>query len=46
VQSGPRGRARDDFYKKLDGATIQQAAKTHLDANNYVGVVLMPEKKQ
>jgi zinc protease len=34
-----------DFYKKLDGATIQQAAKTYLDANNYVKVVLMPEKK-
>jgi zinc protease len=35
-----------EFYNKLDGATIQQAAKTYLDANNYVKVVLMPEKKQ
>ena len=34
-----------DFYKKLDGAAIQQAARTYLDANNYVKVVLMPEKK-
>jgi zinc protease len=35
-----------DFYNKLDGATIQQAARTYLDTNNYVKVVLMPEKKQ
>jgi len=35
-----------DFYKKLDGAAIQQAARTYLDTNNYVKVVLMPEKKQ
>jgi len=35
-----------DYYKKLDGAAIQQAAKTYLDVNNYVKVILMPEKKQ
>ena len=35
-----------EFYKKLDGAAIQQAAKTYLDTTNYVKVVLMPEKKQ
>jgi zinc protease len=34
-----------EFYNKLDGTTIQQAARTYLDANNYVKVVLMPEKK-
>ena len=34
------------FYEKADVALIQQAAKTYLDTNNYVKVVLMPEKKQ
>jgi zinc protease len=34
------------YYQKLDVATIEQAAKTYLDTNNYVKVVLMPEKKQ
>jgi zinc protease len=32
-------------YKKLDAATIQQAAKTYLDTSNYVRVSLYPEKK-
>jgi zinc protease len=34
------------YYEKADVALIQQAAKTYLDTNNYVKVVLMPEKKQ
>ena len=34
-----------DFYRKLDAATIQQAAKTYLNTNRYVKVTLFPEKK-
>jgi zinc protease len=34
-----------EYYKKLDGAMIQQAAKTYLNTNNYVKVTLLPEKK-
>ena len=34
------------FYEKADVALVRQAAKTYLDTNNYVKVVLMPEKKQ
>jgi zinc protease len=34
-----------EYYNKLDGAAIQQAARTYLDVNNYVKIVLMPEKK-
>ena len=34
------------FYQKLDVAIVQEAAKTYLDTNNHVKVVLMPEKKQ
>jgi zinc protease len=34
-----------DYYKKIDGAMIQQAAKTYLNTNNYVKVTLVPEKK-
>ena len=34
-----------DFYRRLDAATIQQAAKTYLTTGAYVQVVLMPEKK-
>lgn len=34
-----------DFYRKLDGATIQQAAKLYLNTNRYVKVMLFPEKK-
>jgi zinc protease len=34
-----------DFYKKLDKATIQQAAKTYLNTNSFVKVTLFPEKK-
>jgi zinc protease len=35
-----------DNYKKLDKAMIQQAAKTYLNTNRYVEVMLFPEKKQ
>jgi hypothetical protein len=34
-----------DFYKKLDKAMIQQAAKTYLNTSRYVEVMLFPEKK-
>jgi zinc protease len=34
-----------DYYKKLDAATIQQAAKTYLNSANRIKVTLMPEKK-
>ena len=34
-----------DFYNKIDKAMIQQAAKTYLNTNNYVEVMLFPEKK-
>lgn len=34
-----------EYYKKLDAATIQNAAKTYLDTNNFVEVTLFPEKK-
>ncbi|MFY9609345.1 MAG: insulinase family protein [Blastocatellia bacterium] len=34
-----------DYYKKIDGAMIQQAAKTYLNTNNYVRVTLLPQKK-
>jgi zinc protease len=34
-----------DYYRKLDAATIQQAAKTYLDTRNFVKVTLFPEKK-
>jgi zinc protease len=33
-----------DFYNKLDGSWIQNAAKTYLDTKNRVQVTLMPEK--
>jgi zinc protease len=33
-----------DFYKKLDAAMIQQAAKTYLNAANRITVTLFPEK--
>ena len=35
-----------DFYKKLDAATIKEAAKTYLNTNSYVKVTLFPEKKE
>ena len=35
-----------DYYKKIDGAMIQQAAKTYLNTNNYLRVTLVPEKKE
>ena len=34
-----------DYYQKIDKAMIQQAAKTYLNANRYVEVMLFPEKK-
>jgi zinc protease len=34
-----------DFYRKLDAATIQQAAKLYLNMDRYVKVSLYPEKK-
>ena len=34
-----------EYYKKLDAATIQQAAKTYLNPANRITVTLMPEKK-
>ena len=34
-----------EYYRKIDGAMIRQAAKTYLDTNNYVKVTLLPEKK-
>ena len=34
-----------ELYKKIDAASIQQAAKTYLNTNNYVRVTLVPEKK-
>ncbi len=34
-----------EFYNKIDKAMIQQAAKTYLNTNNYVEVMLFPEKK-
>jgi zinc protease len=34
-----------ELYKKLDAPSIQAAAKTYLNANNYVRVTLVPEKK-
>jgi zinc protease len=35
-----------DYYKKIDKAMIQQAAKTYLNTSRYVEVMLFPEKKQ
>jgi zinc protease len=34
-----------EFYNKIDKAMIQEAAKTYLNANRYVEVMLFPEKK-
>jgi zinc protease len=34
-----------DYYKKIDKAMIQDAAKTYLDPKRYVEVMLFPEKK-
>lgn len=34
-----------DYYQKMDKAMIQQAAKTYLNTNRYVEVMLFPEKK-
>jgi len=35
-----------DYYKKMDKAMIQDAAKKYLDTKRYVEVSLFPEKKQ
>lgn len=35
-----------DYYKKIDKAMIQDAAKKYLDSKRYVQVMLFPEKKQ
>ena len=34
-----------DYYKKIDKAMIQEAAKTYLNTKRYVEVMLFPEKK-
>jgi len=34
-----------DDYKKIDKAMIIEAAKTYLNTNRYVEVMLFPEKK-
>jgi zinc protease len=34
-----------DFYRKLDAATIQDAAKQYLDTKSFIKVTLFPEKK-
>lgn len=34
-----------EFYKKLDAATVQDAAKKYLNTDSYVKVMLFPEKK-
>ena len=34
-----------ELYNKIDKAMIQQAAKTYLNTNAYVEVMLFPEKK-
>ena len=34
-----------DYYKKIDKAMIQEAAKKYLDQKRYVEVSLFPEKK-
>jgi zinc protease len=33
-----------DYYKKIDAALVQNAAKTYLDMKRYVKVTLVPEK--
>jgi zinc protease len=35
-----------EYYKKIDKAMIQDAAKKYLDPKRYVEVMLLPEKKQ
>jgi len=34
-----------DFYRKLDAATVQEAAKKYLDTKSFIKVSLFPEKK-
>ena len=35
----------DEYYKKLDAATIQRAAQKYLNTNNRLKVMLFPEKR-
>lgn len=35
-----------DFYRKLDAATVQEAAKLYLNTQSYVKVTLFPEKSK
>jgi len=35
-----------DYYKKIDKAMIQEAAKTYLNTNRYVEVMLFPERNR
>jgi zinc protease len=35
-----------EYYKKVDAAMIKEAARTYLNTNNYVKVMLFPEKRQ
>ena len=34
-----------EFYKKLDAATVKDAAKQYLNTQSFVKVTLFPEKK-
>ena len=34
-----------EYYRKVDGAMIRDAARTYLNPKNYVKVTLFPEKK-
>jgi zinc protease len=34
-----------ELYKKIDAASVKQAAKTYINTGNYVRVTLVPEKK-
>ena len=34
-----------EYYKKIDGPMIQEAARTYLNTRNYIKVTLVPEKK-
>ena len=35
----------NDYYKKLDAAAVQEAAKLYLNTKSFVKVTLFPEKK-
>ena len=34
-----------DFYRKLDAASVKEAAKLYLNTQSFVKVTLFPEKK-